>query len=248
MDQEEQTWDRRKTKGLEFKAAKRRRFSKDQEEEAGCRKKSGKKLRFSLLAEDWGDIMEEGEGEQMTGEGPKDSVVEEVPTMENERPPHPPKNVIRRGGPNKLSSKPTSKIPLITEYFGHTPGKTGRMEDVWDGECSAQEEFINLSLQYVGVRGQRARVKSPPSQKGDQSQLGGGSYAKEVVEEENDEWLGTQEDIEDFERDTAQFDGVTGSRDGDQPKSGVDDAEFGTQDDQVNTQHPEDCTQPSSME
>ena len=31
--------------------------------------------------------MEEGEGEQVTGEGPKDSVVEEVPPMENERPP-----------------------------------------------------------------------------------------------------------------------------------------------------------------
>ena len=129
---------------------------------------------------------------------------------------------MRRGGPHKLSAKPASKISLITEYFGHTPGKRGRMEDVWDGECSDQEEFIGLSLQYVGVRGQRPRVKSPPSQRGDQSQLGGESYAKEVVEEEDEEWLGTQEDIMDFERDTAQFHGVTGSRDGDQPVGGGD--------------------------
>ena len=70
---------------------------------------------------------------------------------------------MRRGGPHKLSAKPASKISLITEYFGHTPGKRGRMEDVWDGECSDQEEFIGLSLQYVGVREQRPRVKSPPS-------------------------------------------------------------------------------------
>ena len=87
MDKEEQTWERRKTKGLDCKAEKRRRFSEDPEEETGGRRKPGKKLRFSLLAEDWADILEEGEGEQMTGEGPKDSLVEEVPTMENERPP-----------------------------------------------------------------------------------------------------------------------------------------------------------------
>ena len=87
MDKDEQTWERKKSKGLESKAEKRRRFSEGPDEEPGGRRKPGKKLKFSLIAEDWGEIVEECGGEQLTGGGPKTHVAEEVPVRKNICPP-----------------------------------------------------------------------------------------------------------------------------------------------------------------
>ena len=56
-------WEKRKNRGLESKAAKRRCSQDDQEEDTG-RRKNRKKLRFSLLREDWGESIAEEKTEE----------------------------------------------------------------------------------------------------------------------------------------------------------------------------------------
>ena len=64
LEDDVQSWERRKSRGLESKAAKRRYSQGDQDEDSG-RRKNGKKLRFSLLREDWGEmIVDSQQGEE----------------------------------------------------------------------------------------------------------------------------------------------------------------------------------------
>ena len=127
LDEEDVTWEVRKQKERELGKKKRRRQSETEEEPGQSGRRAAKKLKFTLLKEDWGTRVEE-EDDRGLEDGNEGKPA--VPVLLAKR---------SRGGQVSPSSKLTSS--QITDYFKPTLPvimEDGMNEMVWE-----EEEFCN---------------------------------------------------------------------------------------------------------